>query len=189
MLIWNSNYIMPSDLKDRIKNAIEEDHLDKTRFYSSFQSGDKFSDLLITYYSEVIKDMMSDLGMFKRSQYDFSLWCQMYNSDTDSHPLHAHFTSNEIISFTHIIDATKQSCFYFIDDDNNKIYPSHQKSGDIFAFPPWRLHGVDPVKEEGVDRLIVAGNIMLRSYHRPEDKVSAYSEKIGRGQCIWMHHD
>ena len=68
MLIWNSNYIMPSDLKDRIKNAIEEDHLDKTRFYSSFQSGDKFSDLLITYYSEVIKDMMSDLGMFKRSQ-------------------------------------------------------------------------------------------------------------------------
>ena len=91
---------MPSDLKDRIKNAIEEDHLDKTRFYSSFHSGDKFSDLLIPYYSEVIKDMMSDLGMFKRSQYDFSLWCQMYNSDTDSHPLHAHFTSNEIISFT-----------------------------------------------------------------------------------------
>ena len=189
MLIWNSNYIMPSDLKDRIKNAIEEDHLDKTRFYSSFQSGDKFSDLLIPYYSEVIKDMMSDLGMFKRSQYDFSLWCQMYNSDTDSHPLHAHFTSNEIISFTHIIDATKQSCFYFIDDDNNKIYPTHQESGDIFAFPPWRLHGVDPVKEEGVDRLIVAGNIMLRSYNRPEDKVTAYSQKVGPGQCIWRYHD
>ena len=99
------------------------------------------------------------------------------------------FTSNEIISFTHIIDATKQRCFYFIDDEDNKIYHTHQESGDIFAFPPWRLHGVDPVKEEGVDRLIVAGNIMLRSYHRPEDKVSAHSEKIGRGQCIWRYHD
>ena len=189
MLIWNSNYIMPSNLKEDIKNAIEEDNEDKKRFYSSFYSGDKFSKLLIPYYSGLIKDMMKDLGLFTRSQYDFSLWCQKYNSDTDSHPLHAHFTSNEIISFTHIIDATKQRCFYFIDDEDNKIYHTHQESGDIFAFPPWRLHGVDPVKEEGVDRLIVAGNIMLRSYHRPEDKVSAHSEKIGRGQCIWRYHD
>ena len=50
-------------------------------------------------------------------------------------------------------------------------YNTHQESGDIFAFPPWRLHGVDPVKEEGVDRLI-----KLRSYNRPEDKYSIFSE-------------
>ena len=116
----------------------------------------------------MIEDMMKDLGMFKRSQYDFSLWCQMYNSNTDSHPLHAHYTSNEIISFTHIIDATKQSCFYFIDDDDNKIYPPHQNSGDVFAFPPWRLHAVDKVKEKDVDRLIVAGNIALTAFRRPD---------------------
>ena len=168
MLIWNSNYIMPSDLKKEIKDVIENDHLDKSKFYSSFNSDDKFSKLLVPYYSKMIEDMMKDLGMFKRSQYDFSLWCQMYNSNTDSHPLHAHYTSNEIISFTHIIDATKQSCFYFIDDDNNKIYPPHQNSGDVFAFPPWRLHAVDKVKEKDVDRLIVAGNIALTAFRRPD---------------------
>ncbi len=187
-LIWNSNYKMPSDLKDRIKNAIEEDHMDKTKFYSSYGSCDKFTDLLVPYYSEIIKDMMSDLGMFKRSLYDFNLWCQMYNSNTDSHSPHAHFTGNEIISFTHIIDATKQGCFYFIDDDNNKTYHKHQESGDIFAFPPWRIHGVDPVKEDGIDRLIVAGNIMLRSYKRPGDKMTLYSQKVGQDQCIWRYN-
>ncbi len=189
MLIWESNYQMPSGLKKSIKERIEEDYSDRDRFYSSFQSGDKFQDLLVPYYSKVVKDMMSDLGMYKRSKYDFSLWVQMYNTNTDSHPLHAHFTSNEIISFTHIIDATKQRCFHFIDDEDNRLYPLHQSDGDIFAFPPWRLHGVDPIEDEEVDRLIVAGNIMLRSYHRPEDRVSAYSEKVGPGQCIWRYHD
>ena len=84
-LIWNSNYEMPFDLKDMIKNAIEEDHMDKTKFYSSYGSDDKFTDFLVPYYSEIIKDMMSDLGMFKRTKYGFNLWCQMYNSNTDSH--------------------------------------------------------------------------------------------------------
>jgi len=189
MLIWSSNYIMPVDLRDTIKERMEGDHSDKKRFYTTFHSGDKFQDLLIPYYSELVSDMMKDLGMYKRSQYDFSLWAQMYNSNTDSHPPHAHFTSNEIISFTHIITASKDRCFYFLDDEDNKIYHTHQDTGDIFAFPPWRLHGVDPVKEEGVDRMIVAGNIMLRSYHRPEDHVSAYSEKVGIGQCMWRYHD
>tara|TARA_Y100000114_G_C11630660_1_gene264251 strand:+ start:69 stop:686 length:618 start_codon:yes stop_codon:yes gene_type:complete len=184
-LIWNSNYKMPSDLRDRIKNRIKEDHVDKTTFYSSFGTKDKYSDLLIPYYSEVIKDMMLDLGMFKRSQYNFNLWCQMYNSDTDSHNLHAHFTGREIISFTHIIDGTKQKCFYFIDDNDNKIYHSHQESGDIFAFPPWRLHAVDPVEEKGIDRLIVAGNIILKFYHRPEDNIVGYSEKVDSNQYMW----
>ena len=57
-LIWNSNYEMPSDLKDMIKNVIEEDHMDKTKFYSSYGSNDKFTDFLVPYYSEIIKDMM-----------------------------------------------------------------------------------------------------------------------------------
>ena len=187
-LIWNSNYKMPSDLRDRIKNAIEKDHVDKTRFYSSYGMRDKYFDLLIPYYSEVIKDMMSDLGMLKRSECDFTVWCQMYNSNTDSHLPHSHFTGDEIVSFTHIIDATKKGCFYFIDDDNNKTYHTHQESGDIFAFPPWRIHGVDPVKEDGIDRLIVAGNIMLRSYK--EDKATISCEKVDQDQCghrIWRY--
>ena len=91
--------------------------------------------------------MMLDLGMFKRSQYDFSLWCQMLTQTLTSYS-HMLTTVEGRSYFTHIIDATKQKCFYFIDDNDNKIYPSHQKSGDIFVFPPWRLHAVDPVRRK-----------------------------------------
>ena len=83
---------------------------------------------------------------------------------------------------------TKKGCFYFIDDDNNKTYHTHQESGDIFAFPPWRIHGVDPVKEDGIDRLIVGGNIMLRSYKG--DKMTICCEKVDQDQCghrIWRY--
>ena len=55
-----------------------------------------------------------------------------------------------------------------LDNDDNKIYPPHQNSGDVFAFPPWRLHAVDKVKEKDVDRLIVAGNISLTAFMRPD---------------------
>ena len=85
------------------------------------------------------------------------------SKNINTHEPHAHFIGNEIISFNHIIDASKDKCFYFIDDYGNKTYPGEQKSGDIFAWPPWRMHGVDHVKESNVNRLIVAGNIVLES--------------------------
>ena len=105
---------------------------------------------------------MKDLGMYKRSTYDYNLWAQMYNSNTNSHPPHQHYTDNEIISFNHIIDASPEKCFYFLNDDDEKIYPGEQKSGDIFAWPPWRMHGVDIPTSH---RLIVAGNIMLKTFN------------------------
>ena len=102
--------------------------------------------------------------MWKHSRYVFNIWTQRYNSENiNTHEPHAHFSGNEIISFNHIIDASKDKCFYFIDDDGNRTYPCEQKSGDIFAWPSWLMHGVDYVKESNVDRLIVAGNVILQS--------------------------
>ena len=90
---------------------------------------------------------MGQLGMWNRSKYHFELWTQRYNIGTTSHDPHDHFSGCEIISFNHIIDATEKKCFYFLDDDENKIYPGKQDSGHFFAWPPWRVHGADKVIE------------------------------------------
>ena len=177
MFIWSDNKKLPNDIHTELIDRIEKKYSDKKRFYSSFGDAKKlklsegyadhedgYSDLLIPYYRNVIAEMMKNLGMWKRERYIFNVWTQRYNSENiDTHEPHAHFSGNEIISFNHIIDASKDKCFYFIDDYGNKTYPGEQKSGDIFAWPPWRMHGVDHVKESNVDRLIVAGNIMLES--------------------------
>ena len=68
-------------------------------------------------------------------------------ADTESHWPHEHFGGCEIISFNHIVDATSKKCFYFLDDEDNKIYPGEQDSGHFFAWPPWRVHGADKVTE------------------------------------------
>ena len=57
----------------------------------------------------------------------------------------------------------KYMLFDIISKNNDeKIYPGEQKSGDIFAWPPWRMHGVDRATSH---RLIVAGNIMLKTFN------------------------
>tara|TARA_X000000368_G_C22765568_1_gene594790 strand:- start:35 stop:634 length:600 start_codon:yes stop_codon:yes gene_type:complete len=177
MFIWSANKKLPNDIHTELIDRIEKKYSDKKRFYSSFGDArklklsegyadheDGYSDLLIPYYRNVLAEMMKNLGMWKRERYIFNVWTQRYNSENiDTHEPHAHFSGNEIISFNHIIDASKDKCFYFIDDYGNKTYPGEQKSGDIFAWPPWRMHGVDHVKESNVNRLIVAGNIVLES--------------------------
>ena len=167
MLIWNSNIKLPQNLHDEIINKIQKNHINKEDFYTSFyKEYDKFM-FLIPYYGEVIERIMKDLGMFEKSIYRYDLWVQMYNSETTTHEPHQHFTDHNmypLMSFNHIIDASKEKCFYFLDDDNNKIYPDNQQSGDIFTWCPWLTHGVDKVKEPNTNRLIVAGNIMLESY-------------------------
>ena len=168
MLIWSANKKIPNDLYKQIVSRIEEDYSDRKEFYTSYADKSKvdFTDLLVPYYGNVIEELMKDLGMFKRSTYKYNLWVQMYNSETTTHGPHSHYgmNGNEIISFTHIIDASKNKCFYFLDDYDNKIYPENQESGDIFAWPSWLMHGVDKVKEPNFNRLIVAGNVALTSY-------------------------
>ena len=165
MLIWNDNIKLPEELKTGVLNRIQETYRDKRKFYTSHSlSGRRFADLLVPFYTKVIENMMRDLGLYKNTTYGFNLWVQMYNSETTTHPHHEHYTGAEILSFNHIINASKEKCFYFLDDYNNKIYPENQQTGDIFAWSPWLMHGVDKVKEPNTNRLIVAGNVWLKTY-------------------------
>ena len=171
MIIWRENKKLPQELIDRTKSSIQKNHNDKSEYfttysYSSFKDGEVDSssvEYLLPFYSETIKEMMIDLGMYDRCRYTYSLWVQMYNSNTTTHKVHEHYVHNEIISWVHFIETPRQRCFYFLDGRNKKIYPE-QKSGDIIAWPPWLLHGVDPIKRKNFNRIISAGNISLTSY-------------------------
>ena len=68
------------------------------------------------FYSKVIENMMKDLGLYKNTTYGFNLWVQLYNSETTTHLPHSHYGIGgaEIISFTHVIDASKNKCFIFL---------------------------------------------------------------------------
>tara|TARA_R100000742_G_C4226524_1_gene49035 strand:- start:69 stop:632 length:564 start_codon:yes stop_codon:yes gene_type:complete len=185
MLIWNSNIKLPQNLHDGIIDVIEKNYIDKEKYYTSYYE-DKFSDLLLPYYSNLVKHIMKDLGIFKISKYRYNIWVQMYNSETTTHTPHGHFTGTEIISFTHIINASKEKCFYFLDDYNNKIYPNNQQNGDIFAWPSWLIHGADNVKEPDINRLIVAGNISLKKLYNLDGSIRTECIDEGNNKYVWM---
>mgnify|MGYP003305850837 FL=1 len=187
MIIWQSNNIIPKSLKSIIFKRIEENHTDKKKFYTSYVEGfgsTTFSDILVPYYADIVDGIMKDLGMFKRSRYYYNLWVQMYNSETDTHGPHSHFGGTEIISFTHILNCSEQKCFYFLDNDDNKIYPD-QKQGDILAWPAWLMHGVDKVKDESLNRLVISGNIALKDYYGGNTDTSVTSTDDGSGHVTW----
>tara|TARA_Y100001963_G_scaffold135695_1_gene197520 strand:- start:51 stop:671 length:621 start_codon:yes stop_codon:yes gene_type:complete len=205
MIIWSDNRKFPENIHTELIGRIEKEYPDKKKFYSSYFEGmqgmhmqqhETYADLLLPYYGDIIVDIMRNLGMWKHSRYYFNVWTQRYNSENiNTHEPHAHFTGNEIISFNHIIDASKNKCFYFIDDDGNKTYPGEQKSGDIFAWPSWLMHGVDHVEDSNVDRLIVAGNIMLESIecgHCNRNILECVDkrnpENHREGEFIWRYH-
>ena len=188
MFIWEKNIKMPDNVYNQLIDAIgnETSYYNRydgssgltnatyentqNEYFTSFFDDSFHIEGLYDFYSGVIKEMMGQLGMWDRSRYHFELWTQRYNIGTTSHLPHDHFSGCEIISFNHIIDATEKKCFYFQDDDENKIYPGKQDRGHFFAWPPWRIHGADKVTEPNVNRLIVAGNISLTEYYDLEDK-------------------
>ena len=138
----------------------------KSKYFTTYSDSTATSPLveyLLPFYGEIIRDMMGDLGMYKRCAYKYSLWVQMYNSTTTTHDVHEHYRYGEIISWVHFIQTPRQKCFYFLNDREEKIYPK-QNSGDIIAWPPWLLHGVDLVRRNNFDRIIASGNIALTSY-------------------------
>ena len=188
MIIWKRNIDVPESLKSLIFKRIEDNHIDKKKFYTSYLGGfgsTTFSDILVPYYGDIIDGIMKDLGMYKRSRYYYNLWVQMYNSETDTHGAHSHFGGTEIISFTHVLNCSEQKCFYFLDNnDDNKIYPD-QKQGDILAWPSWLMHGVDNVKDESLNRLVISGNIALKDYYGGDTDTSITSSDDGSGHVTW----
>ena len=192
MFIWESHIEMPSYLQDRlIKSFDHHSRFWNTRnelFVSEIgqamelfvsESDDKYIAPITTYnnlhhfskveglmdfYADIIQKMMKEIGMYKRCKYGFELWAQYYNNKTYGHEPHDHFIGNEIISFNHIIKPSKNKCFYFMNDEQEKNYYGKQDSGHFYAWPPWRVHGVERVEEENTNRLIVAGNVSLYEY-------------------------
>ena len=180
MFIWESHIEMPTYLQDRlIKSFDHHNRFWDTKSELFVSQSDEYKAPITTYnnlthfsrveglmdfYSLIIEKMMKDIGMFKRCKYGFEVWAQYYNNKTFGHEPHDHFFGSEIISFNHIIKPSKNKCFYFMNDEKEKNYYGKQDSGHFYAWPPWRVHGVDRVEEENANRLIVAGNVSLFEY-------------------------
>ena len=66
MIIWQGNISIPDSLKSLIFKRIEDNHIDKKKFYTSYLEGfgsTTFADVLVPYYGDIIDGIMKDLGM------------------------------------------------------------------------------------------------------------------------------
>ena len=177
-ICWNKNKKFPKHLYNKVVKEIEKTYTDKDKFYTSYwgseipHSQERFGrmvDIIQPFYDDIISEMMSEMGLFHRCIYRYSLWIQMYNSKTNTHEPHHHFTEGtDLISWVHFIKSPRQKCFYFLDSKGKKIYPK-QNSGDIIAWPSWAFHGVDCVKGKNFNRIIGAGNIHLTTFNSAQD--------------------
>jgi|TARA_Y100000033_G_scaffold28805_1_gene27406 hypothetical protein len=151
-----------------------QDHLrdipkNKGECYTSFYkgnslSGTKLEKPIVSFYEELISNCTKDLGLHHITNYNVSMWMQMYDHTTKGHETHSHFGGSQFISWVHFLQAPDQKCFYFIDSYGNKHYPDHQKEFDFIAFPSWALHGVDKVEDTDITRTVTAGNICIYRY-------------------------
>ena len=132
-------------------------------FFKSFSRPDK---IWADRYSEIIKDITKNLGLYSTTQYTFSYWSQLYTRGIE-HTRHHHGIGdgNPHISFVHFIKPDKEKSFKFITDEKEDWTPPEQNEGDIIYFPSWCWHRVVPVQAE--ERLVVAGNIQIT--HIDED--------------------
>ena len=186
MIIWTKNKRLPSDLYHKVTETIKLNHKDKEKYYTTYFEGAKtdeqisfFKDI-VPFYGERIEDMMKDIGTYHITKYSFAMWMQMSNSNTNTHSIHFHFQGFEQISWVHFINVPDQPCFYFYNSRNEKIYPPTQKTGDMIAFPPWALHGVDQVEEKNFDRIIAAGNIWFNK---------VWSDSLGKEYDLHINDD
>ena len=169
-VIWNKNKKLPKEAHKKLVVRMNEYKLQpvsdtKKKFYTSYDGmntsvqSQELYEVLNPYYSNLVKDIIDDVGLRHRIEYNFKWWVQMYRSDTTTHGAHHHFyQQSTILSWVHFIQSPRQRCFYFLNSNDEKIYPQ-QKSGDIIVFPSWAVHGVDTVKRRNFNRIIVAGNI------------------------------
>jgi hypothetical protein len=183
MILWNHHDKLSDDIVVKIKNIAQNNFQENQILYTTYESTTPH-ELLSDYYALIQEKMMKDLYLFHRTKYYWSLWVQMYNDKTNGHPEHDHFGGNNIISWVHFIQTSNQKCFYFVGLDGNKIYPNHQSSGDIIAFPSWSLHGVDKVTENNFDRIIVAGNIKLSYIEQPNEV--AHESNCFHNTTLWI---
>jgi len=169
MIFWRSN--LKADFVERLaefianNSMVNKPYIGKTKYWSSYYAGGiedeslaKEADL---FYAEQCVRMTKDMGVHGFMPYEQQYWFQAYNNETTSHNIHTHFGKGALISWVHILKATDKKCFFFVDSYGERHYPE-QEENDIFAFPSWAMHGVEPVEEDNVTRIIAAGNIILK---------------------------
>ena len=169
MIIWSQNENLPDDVLGKLKKVVSrklnENPLELYTTYGPRPHDDDETEvlgLLVPYYRSKMEQIMRVMGMQDRCAYQFNLWLQGYTKRTPGHSNHAHFSGDEILSWCHVIQSVDQKPFYFESDKGAKIYPEYQGSGDINVWPPWVMHGADPITVDG-NRIIIAGNIMLQA--------------------------
>ena len=108
-------------------------------------------------YSDIVKDITKEVGLYSLCRYEFEYWSQYYLRNT-GHPAHCHFDPSHL-SFVHILKSPEK-LFTFTDTVGNTFVPPEQNNGDLFVFPSWVFHEVKP-NESGEERFVVAGNITI----------------------------
>ena len=167
MILWEKEIDLDSKLFGKIEEKLNQVKSNDSNFTTTYKLvGGNIEDPfhqnsdVTNFYNSICDQFMRDLGLYDVSKYQRPFWLQSYNSKTDGHRLHNHFSGSEILSWVHFVKVPKQKCFYFLKSEKDKVYPKQDESKFI-VFPSWALHGVDKVKDENNDRIVVSGNINL----------------------------
>ena len=180
MILWQNKIEHPPGFVEKLEKQIISQHDSKSyfttytdkRFKSDPILDEELDNHIGEFYHDVVTEMMKDIGIHGNLQYSIedgslgeSMWIQMYNSETSSHSIHDHHGGGAFISWVHVLKAlpTQKKAFFFINSRGDKLYPTCQSTSQMFAFPSWALHGVEKVTDVGVNRIIVAGNIYLKT--------------------------
>lgn len=176
IILWRDNFSLDSEKLDKvIQETIKHPecstgfNLDKF-LYTTFFIDDLFEHPEIVFleeYKDIISKYMNEMGLLKKTNYNFSHWMQVYNNGHLGHPAHDHFRYDTFFSWVHFVKPVKKKLFFFIDSDGKKVYPECQTPGDFIVFPSWAEHGVDPFDESADEqRAIIAGNISVTMVNR-----------------------
>ena len=139
--------------------------------WTTFKKPNAPDQVTLEFYSGLHERVMSDLGMYNNTRYDFFLWAQVYGPGKDDHEKHDHFGSGAVLSWVHFLKPPEQNCFCFVDSYGNEIYPECQRKNDIIFFPPWASHKVVSF-DEGEDRMVIAGNTAVTLFERNDPSAS-----------------
>lgn len=179
MILWHKKIEHPPGFVEKLEKQIVSQH-DSKNYFTTYVDGlhknepildEELDNHIKDFYREVVTEMMKDVGIHGYLDYETkdgdlreSYWVQMYNSETDSHFIHDHHGCGAFISWVHVLKAlpTQKKAFFFANSRGQKLYPTHQSTSEMFAFPSWALHGVEQVTDVGVNRIIIAGNVYFK---------------------------
>ena len=159
---WNhKNIKFPEEETDHVILQLKELPSLKHKNFTSLHYPGKNPEIIWNdVYGLIIADLLTDVGVYKTSQYSYNYWSQYYTRN-GSHYIHNHFNTANTLSFVHFLKVTDTPLFRFTNLENEYFTPPKQNEGDFLCFPSWVWHEVIP-NESDQERLIVAGNIQIK---------------------------